>query len=104
MEAAGRAPSSDSRFVSLTIRRINQMLVIKVENSFVVTPVTENGALKSTKQEPGLHGWGLKSAQTAAEKYDGMVRISTEGNIFRAVATLSWQGVPAGPADAGTSG
>lgn len=104
MEAAGRAPSSDSRFVSLTIRRINQMLVIKVENSFVVTPVTENGALKSTKQEPGLHGWGLKSAQTAAEKYDGMVRTSTEGNIFRAVATLSWQGVPAGPADAGTSG
>ena len=51
------------------------------------------GFLKTSKAEAGLHGWGLKSAQTAAEKYDGMVQTSYTGNIFRAIVTLSYQGV-----------
>ena len=85
------------------------MVVIKVENSFRRDPVLENGILKTTKPgntsgtaagaslietsaagaSGGLHGWGLKSAQTAAEKYDGMVQTSYEEHIFRAVVTMS---------------
>lgn len=95
LEASGQVTETDRRFIRLTIRRIHQMLVIKVENSFSTAPVQENGELRTTKQESGLHGWGLKSAQTAAEKYDGMVRTSCEGTTFRAVATLSWHGVSA---------
>ena len=91
IEAARQAPERSERTVSLTIRRIHQMLVIKVENSFAAAPVQENGELKTTKTEGGLHGWGLKSAQTAAEKYDGMVQTSVSGEIFRAVATLSYE-------------
>ena len=104
----------EERFVKLTIRRINQMVVIKAENSFRRDPVLENGILKTTKTgntsgtaggasaagaslietsaagaSGGLHGWGLKSAQTAAEKYDGMVQTSYEEHIFRAVVTMS---------------
>ena len=93
LEAAGRVPEEEGRFVRLTIRRINQMLVIKVENGFAVLPVEENGALKTSKEDHGLHGWGLKSARIAAEKYDGTVQTSYAGGIFRAVATLSYQGV-----------
>lgn len=92
IEAARRVEDPEGRFVVLTIRRIHQMLVIKVENSFAAAPVQENGELKTTKNEGGLHGWGLKSAQTAAEKYDGMVRAGVSGEVFRAVATLSYQG------------
>lgn len=93
LEAAKKVPDPRQRTIQLTIRRINQMLVIKVENYFTEVPVKENGTLKTSKAEKGLHGWGLKSAQTAAGKYDGMVRTSYEGNIFRAVATLSYHGV-----------
>lgn len=93
LQAARQVPAPEQRFVQLTIRRINQMLVIKVENSFSAAPVRENGLLKTTKAGSGLHGWGLKSAQTAAEKYDGMVQTTYTGNIFRAVATLSYHGV-----------
>jgi len=50
--------------------------------------------LQTTKTEAGLHGWGLKSAQTAAEKYDGTIRTTYEGDRFRAVATLSYHSVP----------
>lgn len=94
LEAAKQIPAPEERFVCLTIRRINQMLVIKVENSFARAPVEEGGALKTIKEENGLHGWGLRSARTAAEKYDGTVQTSYTGNRFRAVATLSYQGVP----------
>lgn len=92
LEAAKQAPKEE-RFVRLTIRRINQMLVIKVENSFSSLPVKKDGELKTSKEENGLHGWGLKSAQTAAEKYDGTVQTSFTGSTFRAVATLSYQAV-----------
>ena len=93
IEAARQVENPERRTVALTIRRIHQMLVIKVENSFSSVPVQENGELKTTKTEGGLHGWGLKSAQTAAEKYDGMVQAGVSGEVFRAVATLSYQGM-----------
>ena len=93
LEAAKQIPVPEQRWILLTIRRINQMLIIKVENSFITPPVKQDGALKTSKDENGLHGWGLKSAQTAAEKYDGMVRTSYDGHTFRAVASLSYQAV-----------
>ena len=93
IEAARRVENPERRTVALTIRRIHQMLVIKVENSFAAAPVQENGQLKTTKTGGGLHGWGLKSAQAAAEKYDGMVQAGVSGEVFRAVATLSYQGM-----------
>ena len=93
LEAARQVPDPAGRTVALTIRRIHQMLVIKVENNFAAAPVRVNGELKTSKTEGGLHGWGLKSAQTAAKKYDGMVQTSVSENVFRAVATLSYQGM-----------
>lgn len=93
IEAAGKVKPPEQSFVSLTIRRINQMLVIKVENSFAISPVQREGELKTTKGEEGLHGWGLKSAKAAAEKYDGVIQYSHSGKRFQVVATLSYQGV-----------
>ncbi len=92
LEAVRKIPEPQRRFIRLTIRRINQMLVIKVENSFTDVPlIKENVKLETTKDDERLHGWGLKSAQTAAEKYDGMVKTSFKSNTFWAVATLSYQ-------------
>ncbi len=93
LEAARQIPTPEQRFINLTIRRINQMLIIKVENSFTTPLINDNGSLKTTKANDGLHGWGLKSAQTAAEKYDGTIQTSCTENMFRAVATLSYQGI-----------
>lgn len=93
LEAVEKIPNPGQRRIQLIIRRINQMLVIKVENHYMEIPAMGNGYLKSSKTVSGLHGWGLKSAQAAAEKYDGMLRTSYEEGIFRAVATLSYHGV-----------
>lgn len=91
-EAAGQVNPPEKRRISLTIRRINQMIVIKVENSYTGAARQEKGELKTTKTEDGLHGWGLKSVQAAVQKYDGIVQTSYEGERFLAVATLFFEG------------
>ncbi len=91
LEAAGQVQEKEERFIRLTIRRINQMLIIKVENSFSSSPVSKYGVLTTSKVKNGLHGWGLKSAQTATQKYDGTVQTSYKDNVFKTVATLSYQ-------------
>ena len=92
IEAAKKVPDASGRFIRLTIRRVNLMVMIRVENSFTETLLFEKGILRTTKKDGGLHGLGIGSARAAAEKYDGTLQTGTEGNTFRAVATLSIQG------------
>lgn len=92
LEAAKTAPEG-LRFLNLTIRRINVMLIIKVENGYGDTPVQENGKLLTSKKDKAFHGWGLKSVQTAAERYDGTIRTDYKDHVFQSVVTLSFQPV-----------
>lgn len=86
LEGASRA--SGEQWVSLVMRRIGMMLVIKVENS--AQPPQPD--LATTKTD-GLHGWGLDSARAAAARYDGVVQTHYADGRFTAVATLSFDGV-----------
>lgn len=72
LEAAQAAPDG-LRFLNLTIRRINAMLIIKVENGYGHDLKREDGKLLTTKSNRAFHGWGLKSVQTAADRYDGTI-------------------------------
>lgn len=89
LEAAKAAPEP-LRFLNLTIRRINAMLIIKVENGYASPPVQEDGKLRTSKPDKAFHGWGLKSVQTAADRYDGTVGTVYEDGVFCAVVTLSF--------------
>lgn len=92
LEAAKIAPEG-IRFLNLTVRRINSMLIIKVENGYGNTPVEENGILRTSKEDKVFHGWGLKSAQTAADRYDGSITTDYKDGVFQAVVTLSFRPV-----------
>lgn len=83
------------RFINLTIRRINEMLIIRSENGCRAAPVIADGEVKTSKEDKNLHGWGLKSVRTAAEHYDGTVETMYENNRFCTVVTLSYEPVRA---------
>ena len=83
----------DLRFINLIIRRINEMLIIKLENGCKAAPVIAEGELMTTKQDTDLHGWGLKSVRTTAEQYYGTVEIEYGSNRFCTVVTLSYEPV-----------
>ena len=90
LDAAGSAEDS-LRFINLTIRRINDMLIVKVENGCSAAPISADGSLQTTKKDKSLHGWGLRSARTAAGNYDGTIETEYNDHTFRAVATLSFE-------------
>ena len=82
--------AGDLRFLNLTIRRIHDMLIIKVENGCEEAPVMQDGQLQTTKGDTVFHGWGIKSVLTAAQRYDGVVDTSFQNGVFQAVVTLSY--------------
>lgn len=92
LEASKTAPAH-LRFLNLTIRRINAMLIIKVENGYGDAPIENGGKLETSKADKSSHGWGLKSVQTAADRYDGTITTSYKDGVFQSVVTLSFQPV-----------
>lgn len=92
LEAAKAAPY-ELRFLNLTIRRINAMLIIKVENGYGNAPAENGGELETSKEDKAAHGWGLKSVQTAADRYDGTITTDYKDGVFQSVVTLSFQPV-----------
>lgn len=92
LEAAKTAPES-LRFLNLTIRRINAMLIIKVQNGYGNPPAQKNGKLLTSKTDKAFHGWGLKSVQTAADRYDGTISTDYKEGVFQSVVTLSFHPV-----------
>lgn len=89
MEASTTAPD-ELRFIEITIRRVNYMLIIKVENGFGGNVIMENDTLQTSKTDKDLHGWGLKSAYAAVDRYDGAIEITCNNHIFQTIATLSF--------------
>lgn len=74
--------------IRVTIRRIAQFLMIKVQN-----PCTENrrsyfGRFFTTKANPLLHGIGLQNVRKTAEKYGGNVEVSIQDGVFAAAVLL----------------
>lgn len=88
---AAEAAAEDFRFVNLTIRRINDMLIIKVENGCKQPPVVQDGQLQTTKKDAVLHGWGIRSVLDTAQRYDGAVDTAFKNGVFQAVVTLCYR-------------
>lgn len=79
VEAAERA---DERFIQVYIfskGSIHDGLVIK--NSCFVPPETENGELKTTKQNKKTHGVGTKSIRKTLKKYDAVYGWKYDENL-----------------------
>lgn len=81
IEAVSELESPGS--IALTIRRINNFLMIKVSNSCVERKNSFDHFPKTTKMKnKELHGWGLPSVADAVEKYNGTLKCTYENNLF----------------------
>lgn len=70
------------RSISLTIRKINHFLMIKVSNSCIENKEEFNQYPETTKENKELHGWGLPSVMDAVEKYNGTLKCVNQNNQF----------------------
>lgn len=73
----------ENRLIEVKITDSNEKLIIQVTNSIKDSVLNENSELKSTKNNPVEHGFGVRSIRLIAKKYSGTV------NYFEEDGTIS---------------
>lgn len=68
--------------ISLTIRKINHFLLIKVSNTCIENRDQFFDLPLTTKENKELHGWGLPSVRETVEKYNGTLKCTNSDNQF----------------------
>lgn len=86
IDAVSKLPEGE-RFISLSAKCTNGMLMLHVENPFCGSLTMEDGLPKSSRDER-YHGFGMKSMKRIAEKYDGTLSVQSENGIFGLDALL----------------
>ena len=81
INAVSALPEGTERFISLSSARDGNMLNIHVENPCEEDITFVNG-LPQTKEDPDWHGFGMKSMNRIAEKYNGMLTAEQRGKMF----------------------
>lgn len=79
LEAAVKVPEREKRYVSIRIRLANNgnYLAVKCENSYT-GPILEDqqGNLCTSKDDPALHGFGMRQMMEIARRYTSTLLIS----------------------------
>lgn len=80
IEAAER--SGDNAVVEVSLFSDKHKLVFTVSNSISKSVLNSNPKLKTVKDKPELHGFGVQTIKTIADKYDGNVDFYEEDLVF----------------------
>lgn len=70
------------RWIHLSIRHINEMFMLNIQNSFHIQPVYDQGELLTSKKDKRLHGIGMRSVKKIVQKYKGRIECNVTQNIF----------------------
>jgi hypothetical protein len=81
INAVSALPEGVERFISLSSVRDGNMLTIHMENP-CEDDISFVDGLPQTKNDPDWHGFGMKSMNRIAEKYNGMLTAEQRGKMF----------------------
>ena len=82
IECELKIPDKEKRLIHVTVSKQKMFLILRFENYCEETLQYQEGALVTTKKEKEFHGYGLKSIQYTANKYEGAVSMNEEDNWF----------------------
>lgn len=68
--------------IQFEVKREQAYLIFIVKNSIENSVLKDNPKLKTTKNDKGIHGLGIKSIKKIVEKYDGFVNNDEKDNEF----------------------
>lgn len=72
----------EGRYIRVNLSCVTEMLSIHIENTFTGELSYENGRLRTTKSDPGGHGFGIRSMEWIVKRYDGTISASDGDGIF----------------------
>lgn len=76
--------------IDVTIRRIHQFLVIKIQNP-CLPPKKWLGLFYTTKSDARHHGIGLRNVREKVEKYNGSLEFEVKEDLFTVTALLFFE-------------
>ena len=82
IECEVKIPEKEKRLIHVTVSKQKQFLILRFENYCEETLQYQEGTPVTTKKEKDFHGYGLKSIQYTANKYEGAVSVNLEDNWF----------------------
>ncbi len=82
IEEVQRFKHKEERQIDVLIFCQSSFLIINISNPLKQTLEFEDQLPRTTKENNGYHGFGLKSVKHVIETYGGNMRISTDGGIF----------------------
>lgn len=83
IEAVQQVSDPEKRIIHIVSERLGDIINIQITNYFSGEVLFEDGLPKTGKQEePGYHGFGMKSMSLIAEKYGGKITVKTDGEVF----------------------
>ncbi len=72
----------NKRTISLHVKAVDNMLIVRERNYYAETLRFENGIPQTTKEDKNYHGYGIRSIRYICDKYGGELNISADGEIF----------------------
>lgn len=90
IEACKRMADIKEKWIKIHIKRNGSMIIIKIENSCEHSPKQRGKGFLTIKSNKTIHGWGLKSVESTAGKYNGVVKYkyNAENECFCALVNL----------------
>lgn len=76
------------KWIHITIKRKNQIQIIKIENSIEKPIYMKNGEYVTGKKDREFHGIGMKSVEASVSQYGGNVWWSHTDTVFTAIITF----------------
>ena len=73
---------NEDRFINLKIKYDKGRLMIQADNPYKGEIIEENGKILTTSDDKENHGIGLHSIKKLIQKYDGIMNIDYNDNIF----------------------
>ena len=78
---------SESKKLSIGINYRKGQLILRIHNSYQKIRKNKSGAFLTTKSGRG-HGLGLKNVKEIVKKYDGMLKLDCDENLFSSIVIL----------------
>lgn len=82
VEGVEKCAPGEWKTIGVRIWKRDLFAVIQVENSYAEQIEFEDGLPKTSKEDKGSHGFGVRSIKAMAEKYGGSIHVNTEEGIF----------------------
>ncbi len=85
---AVRKNDGDNKRIDMKMSYAKGKLIINISNNYKEIIVDKKGQYLTTKDDSKNHGYGLKNIKTIVEKYEGVMKINTEKNVFEVFICL----------------